>query len=69
MRLDAIRALPTVVDPTRWPFQDAPTHESVLRAYQILDKVKYLLAEGVPPKIILELIAEMEGSDQIYVSE
>lgn len=35
-------------------------HESVLRAYQILEAVKYWLSEGVPGKIVLELVAEME---------
>lgn len=35
-------------------------HESILRAWSILNEVKYLLQEGVPAKIILELIEDME---------
>lgn len=34
--------------------------ESILRAYNILNEVKYLLREGVPAKVILELIEDME---------
>lgn len=36
-------------------------HESTLRAFQILEKVKHLLENKVSNNIILELIAEMEG--------
>ncbi len=39
------------------------THESILRSSQILEKVKYYLASGVPSRIILELIAEMEDKE------
>ena len=35
-------------------------HESILRSYQILEKVKYYLDKKVPFSIILELIEEME---------
>lgn len=38
-------------------------HESVLRAYQILEKVKWLIDEGTPIKAIRELIELMEGKD------
>lgn len=36
------------------------THESVLRAYQILAKTKDMLHRNVDPVIILEMIALME---------
>lgn len=36
-------------------------HESCLRAYNILERVKRDLAAGVPPATALELIALMEG--------
>lgn len=38
----------------------SPMHESCLRAYQILEETKRLLREGVPSKILLEIIDEME---------
>jgi hypothetical protein len=38
-------------------------HESVLRAYQILRKVKILLELGTPSPVIIELIALMESDD------
>ena len=36
-------------------------HESVLRSYQILQKVRVLLADGVPPHVVLELIDLMDS--------
>lgn len=36
-------------------------HESTLRSYQILQKVKEYLQEGVPSKVILDLISEVES--------
>lgn len=36
------------------------THESLLRAFNILGKVKSLLADGTPPHVVLELIELME---------
>lgn len=36
-------------------------HESVLRAYQILEKVKELLDAGTPTEVVMELIETMEG--------
>lgn len=45
-------------------------HESVLRAYNILEKVKDYLRRGVPADVLLELIADMEGlPSSVYVSE
>lgn len=38
-------------------------HESVFRAYQILERVKLLLKAKTPAIIILELIDEMEGKE------
>lgn len=49
------------------PTDNPKVHESVLRAYQILLRVKSWLQRGVPAEVILELIDEMEnpkgGSD------
>ena len=59
MRISEIREMPIVVKET--PLGGGGIHESVLRGYQILEKTKYLLSEGVPAKIVLELIEEMEG--------
>ena len=36
-------------------------HESLLRSYQILQKVKELLGKGTPPDVVLELIEFMES--------
>ena len=44
-------------------------HESVLRAYNILAQVKYLLEQETPANIVLQLIHEMENPDPLYVSE
>lgn len=35
-------------------------HASCFRSYQLLELVKEWLAEGVPPKVVLELIAHLE---------
>lgn len=58
MLISDIRKRPTTV--TDIPDRCVGVHESCLRAYQILQKVKYLFAEGVPLKIVLELVKEME---------
>ena len=51
MDIKTISELPTCVN---------NIHESVLRAYQILERTKEFLRKGVPSDIILELIEEME---------
>lgn len=55
-----IRQWPTSV--TEIPLGCTGVHESTLRAYQILEKVKDWLHQGVPGNVVLELIAELEGS-------
>ncbi len=55
MKLFEIVNFPTVVE---------NNHESVLRSYHILQKVKYYLKEEVPSKIILELIDELESFNE-----
>ena len=40
--------------------EDANEHDSIRKHYQIVQKVKYLLKEKTPNKIILDLIEEME---------
>ena len=40
-------------------------HESVLRGYQLVAKVKDYLARGVPADVILELIDEVESAPAV----
>ena len=51
MKLFEIVNIPTVVE---------NNHESVLRSYHILQKVKDYLQDRVPHKVILEIIVELE---------
>lgn len=37
------------------------THESVFRAYHIVEKLRDLLKRNVPADVLLELLDEMEG--------
>lgn len=39
-------------------------HESLLRSYHILDKVKDYLQDGVPYKVILEIVEELEEAEK-----
>ena len=59
MKIREIQEMPTCV---LMPNGYNATHESTLKAYQILQKVKYYLEEKVPVQIVLELIKEMEES-------
>lgn len=76
MRLDEVRQLPTTLDRValtrEYMGQDSsflywlPTaplgwHESLLRSYHIVRKVKELLEQGTPPAVVLELIELMEA--------
>jgi len=62
MNYDTIRGMPTTV--TGVPSGTNGVHESCLRAYQILEKVKWLLNEGSSSHVVLELIKMMElGND------
>ena len=58
MRCSDIREMPTCIDPI--PINAKGAHESVLRAFHILEKTKEWLKKGVPDIVILELIADME---------
>lgn len=52
---------PYISEHTRWSWRgDAPLawHESVLRSFQVLQKVKHLLSIGTPAEVILEIIEE-----------
>ena len=58
-----IRVMPTVV--TAGMFGGAAgVHESVLRYYHIVQKIKALLIAGTPPLVLLEIIADLEGAPQ-----
>lgn len=61
MKITDIVEMPTVVDRDKIPLGCKGVHESTLRAYNILCKVKYYLYKKVPAEIISELIDEMEG--------
>ena len=62
-----IRTLPTCIEAEemRKYLSDGckGVHESVLRSYQILQKVKWLLEQGASTKVISELIQHMESSE------
>lgn len=36
-------------------------HESILRSFHIVQKVKWLLEQGTKPEVVLDLIALMEN--------
>jgi len=63
MKIHAISKLPTTVDSI--PDGSKGVHESVLRAYNILRRVKEWLERGVPPGVILDLVSEMESGEAI----
>lgn len=56
-----IRDLPTVLDEDLLSLGAKGIHESVLRSYFIVEKVKFLLQEDCSSAVILELIELMEG--------
>jgi hypothetical protein len=60
MKLEDIRQRPTAIRlglgaGSRW-------HESVLRAFHVVDKVKDLLAKNTPAEVILEIIEDLMGA-------
>ena len=63
---DWIRSMPTSLDADRMReyLSDGckGVHESILRSYQILHKVKWLLSQGVSSQVIIELIELMESN-------
>ena len=59
MSLKEINEMPTCVDII--PVGCKGVHESTLRSFNILRKVKDYLNRGIEHKLILELIEEMEG--------
>lgn len=46
--------------PTTLSGDHGNVHESVLRGYQIVQKVKELLRKGTPPETVLEIIEDLE---------
>lgn len=66
LTIRAIRDFPTVVEKrvtrvgdNQSRMEDA--HESCFRSYQVLQRVKWLLAQGCSPAVVLQEIEEMEG--------
>ena len=51
------------MQPTMLDTYGGEHHESVLRAWHIVAKVKWLLSKGTAPEVITELIALMERID------
>lgn len=56
MNLFEIAKMPTVIN---------QTHESVLRSYHILQKVKDYLQTEVPYKVILDIVDELESTKDV----
>jgi capsular polysaccharide biosynthesis protein len=54
MEIKQIKSMPTVI---------GNTHESVLRAYQILEKVKQMLERGDSKETIIETIKYLEQNE------
>lgn len=50
--------------PTSIRTNDRTAHESVLRAYQVLEKVKDLLRRQTPADVVLEIIADLSSGEQ-----
>ena len=59
MTYDEIRNFRTDIETPR-----GMSHESVMRAYHIVEKVKWLCGQGVSTQVLLELIALMESEPQ-----
>lgn len=57
MKWSTIRGRPTSIQAHEF---EGGVHESVLRSFQILEKVKDYLKRGVPADVILELIDEAQ---------
>ena len=55
MKIDDIQSRPTCYES-----DGQKCHESLLRAFHIVDKVKELLEKNTPPSVVLELIEQME---------
>jgi hypothetical protein len=63
---DEIRQMPTTIKAEQWRTGDLRTasgvHESALRAYHIVAKVKWLLELKTDPQVVLELLRVMESA-------
>ena len=57
MTIEEIRNMPVVMKPKDLPPNGG--HESLIRAYAMLEKVVDLMMRGVPNDVIFELLAEM----------
>lgn len=52
-----IAAMPTVYD-------GAKCHESIMRAFHVAKEVRWLLAQGVPPVVVMEIMDLLEGVER-----
>lgn len=59
-----IMKMPTLTSelPKELGVKNTKIHESCFRCYQILQRVKYYLSEGMPQNLILDLINDMDVS-------
>ena len=57
MEISKIREMPRFFNAV----EHGNCHESLLRAFHIVDKVKHLLKLGTPTEVVLEIIAEIEA--------
>ena len=60
MKIHEIRVMRTVLE----EYPALPAHESLCRAFHIVEKVKELLDQGTPGAVVLELIEEMECGEK-----
>lgn len=64
MSIIEINKVPTVVSKDNLGENSTGAHESILRSYNIVMKVKDLLRRKVPADVVLELIEEMESKQE-----
>lgn len=61
MSLDEIRNFPTTIDTG---INSKRVHESVLRSFQVVQKIKELLDKNTPAPVLLEIIDDLMGAKQ-----
>lgn len=65
MTLREIRKMPTILtnsELNKWKDGGSTgVHESLLRSFHIVEKVKELLEKQVAPQVILEIIEDLKG--------
>lgn len=62
MKFSEIRAQETSMDKDQLSYGATGWHESVLRSYHIVQKIKELLQRNTPADVILEIIEDLESA-------